>query len=430
VRAIPSLSRREARWLALDAQGLGRARPRAAGRRELLAAIARLGVLQLDAINVLERTQALVPWSRLGAYSRAHLHALSGREGALFEYWGHAASLLPVASHPLFRWRMAAFRDASPDASPAYVARWRAWGEAHAAYVASVLAEVRERGPLAAAELSDPRRRNGEWWERRSVGRQALEWLFARGELAAWRSASFERVYDLPERVLPRGVLSAPAPAAADAQRALLAAAARALGVGTLADLADYFRIPLRAAAARVAELVEAGVLRRVGVEGWREAAYCPRAVRVRRPERAHATLLSPFDSLIWERRRTRRLFGFDYRIEVYTPEPRRRYGYYVLPLLLGDALVARLDLRAERRASRLRVEGAFLEPGARSREVAAAAAAELRALADWLGLEQVRVGRRGDLAPALRAASTRGRNPAGSRLPGTLSARARRPRA
>ena len=400
---MASLSSREARWLALEAQGLGRPRPRATDRRRLLALVGELGVVQLDAINVLERTQFLVPWSRLGPYRRDDLHAISGREGALFEYWGHAASLLPIASQPLFRWRMESFHGTL--GGPAYTKRWREWGEAHAAYVASVLAEVCERGPLAAAELRDPRRRDGEWWERRSVGRQALEYLFARGELAAWRNPGFERVYDLPERVIPREVLARPSPRPEDAQRQLIAASARALGVGTSSDLADYYRIPLREAAARVAELVEAGELERVSVEGWREPAYVPRRVRPRRPERTGATLLSPFDSLIWERKRTQRLFGFDYRIEVYTPEPRRRYGYWVMPLLLGDALVARLDLKAERRAARLRVQGAYLERGQRSRDVAPAAAAELRALAEWLGLAQVSVGRRGDLAPALRAA-------------------------
>jgi hypothetical protein len=397
------LSQREARWLAIDAQGLGRPRPRTAGRRELLASIARLGVVQLDAINVVERTQFLVPWSRLGGYDAAQLHALSGQGGALFEYWGHAASLLPVASQPLLRWRMAVFRS-GPDSSR-WWARWRAWGEAHADYVASVLAEVRERGPLAAAQLRDPRRRRGEWWNRRSEGRQALEWLFACGELAAWRSGSFERVYDLPERVIPHDVLARPAPAPDDAQRQLLAAAARSLGVGTLADLADYYRIGAKPAAARVAELVEAGELVRVEVEGWKEPAYCPRDVRVRRPSRTHATLLSPFDSLIWERKRTRRLFGFEYRIEVYTPAAGRRHGYYVLPLLLGDSLVARFDLAADRRASVLRVGGAYVEPGQNAGEVAEAAAAELAALGGWLGLARLRVGRRGNLARALRAA-------------------------
>jgi uncharacterized protein YcaQ len=402
-RTGSDLSQREARWLALAAQGLGRPRPRTATRPQLRELVARLGVIQLDAINVLERTQFLVPFSRLGGYQVAHLEELCGPDGALFEYWAHAASLLPVASQPLLRWRMAAFR--SPSETSRVVARWRAFGAAHADYVARVLGEVRERGPLAAAQLSDPRRRDGEWWERRSVGRQALEWLFARGELAAWRSRGFERVYDLPERVIPREVLAQPAPSLEDAQRRLIASAAKSLGVATLGDLADYYRIAKRHAAARVAELVEAGELEPVEVRGWEETAYCPAGVRPTRPTRTHATLLSPFDSLIWERERTRRLFGFDYRIEVYVPAAQRRYGYYVLPLLLGDALVARFDLKADRKASLLRVEGAYAEPAAKPGAVAAAAAAELDRLRGFLGLAGIRVGRRGDLAPALRAA-------------------------
>lgn len=398
-----TLSQREARWLALEAQGLGAGRPRAKGRGALLALIERLGVLQLDAINVLERPQFLVPWSRLGAFDPAALHGLCGPGGALFEYWGHAASWLPVSHHPLLRWRMAGFRSARP-ATP-YLARWQAWGKKNAAYVRRVRDEVRARGPLSAAQLSNPRRRDGEWWGRRSVGRQALEFLFARGELAGWRNESFERVYDLPERVIPGEVLAQPAPSETEAQRELVATAARALGVATLGDLADYHRIAKGSAAARVAELVEAGRLERVAVEGWREPAYRPSGLRVRRPRRSHATLLSPFDSLIWERERTSRLFGFDYRIEVYVPAPKRRYGYYVLPLLLGDALVARFDLKADRKASELRVESAHAEPAAKAPAVAAAAAAELVRLRAWLGLARVRVGGRGNLASALRKA-------------------------
>ncbi|MEN8160722.1 MAG: crosslink repair DNA glycosylase YcaQ family protein, partial [Myxococcota bacterium] len=251
--------------------------------------------------------------------------------------------------------------------------------------------------------------RDGDWWNRRSVGRQALEHLFARGELAAWRNEGFERVYDLPERVIPSEVLARPEPSEADAHRELVAAAANALGVATVGDLADYYRIAKGPVAARVAELVEAGRLERVAVEGWREPAFRAPGLRVARPRRAHATLLSPFDSLIWERERTSRLFDFDYRIEVYVPAPKRRYGYYVLPLLLGDALVARFDLKADRKAGELRVEGAYLEPGGEAGPVAEAAAVELHALGAWLGLGGLRVGRRGNLATALRAAAKRG---------------------
>jgi uncharacterized protein len=396
------LSNREARWLALEAQGLGRPRP--AGRvdlRHLRGVVDRVGTIQLDAVNVLERTQFLVPFSRIGAYDRRRLLAMNGPGGDLFEYWGHAASLLPMATQPLFRWRMDGYRSGRRG-NGAIDARRAAWRDAHRDYIDAVRAEVGERGPIPASALDDPRRRDGEWWERRSVGRQALEFLFASGEVAAWRSPTFERVYDLPERVILAEVLGTPTPSIEDAHRALLAWSVASHGVATVADLADYYRLRPADAAPRVAELVEAGELVEVAVEGWRQPGYCLPGARPRRPRRTGATLLSPFDSLIWERARTERLFGFEYRIEIYVPEPKRRYGYYVLPLLLGDELVARLDLKADRSTSTLRVPGAFLELGADMATVAEAAAVEMRALATWLGLEDVAVGGRGDLAPAL----------------------------
>ncbi len=220
---------------------------------------------------MLARTQFLVPFSRIGAYDPGLLHRLGGPGGELFEYWGHAASLLPIDAHPLYRWRMAQHREG--DGIPV-AERRRAWHEAHAAYIAAVLDEVRDRGPLAASALSDPRRRQGEWWERRSVGRQALEALFAQGRLAGWRSRSFERVYDLPERVIPAAVLDRATPPVDEAQRRLVVRAARALGVATVADLADYHHLKPRVAAVRVGELVEAGELVPVAVEGWRDRAY------------------------------------------------------------------------------------------------------------------------------------------------------------
>lgn len=392
----------EARWLAIGAQGLGRPRPtRAPGRRELRAAIGRLGVVQLDAINVLARTQFLVLFSRLGAYDVGRVHAMSGPGGEVLEYWAHAASIVPMASQPLHRWRMA--RHGSASDTPARAAVRRAWLDEHAAYLSSVMAEVAERGALTAGQLSDPRRSDGEWWDRRSLGRVALEALFAEGALAAWRTPSFERIYDLPERVVPAEILEQPTPPEDEAHRRLLVQSADALGVATVRDLADYYRLPVRVTATRVAELVEEGSLDPVVVEGWRDTAYIRPGTRVARPTRDHATVLSPFDSLVWDRARTSRVFGFDYRIEVYTPEPDRRYGYFVMPLLLGDELVGRLDLKADRRAGgALRVPAAHLEPGADGAVVAQAAAAELRALSGWLGLGDVAVGERGDLAAAL----------------------------
>jgi len=359
-----------------------------------------IGTLQLDAINVVERTQFLVLFSRLGAYNTDLLHELTGPNGALFEYWGHAASLMPMGQQPLFRWRMA--KGGIYSESESRTAGRRAFEATHAEYIAAILEEVRERGPLPASKLTDPRRRDGEWWDRRSFGRQTLEFLFANGAVAGWRAPNFERVYDLPERVIPPTVLSQPTPSLEDAHRQLVLVAARALGVATIADLASYYVMRQDRVKRSAHELVEAGELVPVSVAGWRDRAFTPANARATRPTRPHATLLSPFDSLIWDRARTARMFGFDYRIEVYTPAPKRVYGYYVLPLLLGDELVARFDLKADRKASTLRVVAAHLEPGADASRVAPAARAELDALASWLGLERVHVARKGNFARSL----------------------------
>jgi uncharacterized protein YcaQ len=411
------LSAREARALAIGAQGLGADRP-APGARRGPAALRRLldglGTLQLDAVNVLERTQFVVPFSRLGPYDRSDLLGLSGPGGAWFEYWGHAASLQPVESYPLFRWRMDEWRT-HRHGGPTGQERRRQWRARYADYLAAVLAEVTERGPLPASQLSEPRRNEGDWWERRSDGRRALEVLFADGVLAAWRNPNFERVYDLTERVIPAAVLDRRAPGPDEAQRELIAIAARCLGVATISDLADYFWLKPAAAKPRVAELVEAGRLLPVTVEGWDQPAYAAAAARRRALRRQHASLLSPFDSLIWNRARTERLFAFRYRIEIYVPEPLRTHGYYVLPLLLGDRLVARFGLKADRRASTLRVTGSYLEPGENPAVVLEPAAAELVALGAWLGLEHVDVAARGDLGPPLRRAFDQRRRPPSS---------------
>jgi uncharacterized protein YcaQ len=390
--------------LAIAAQGLDRARRSGnASRARVRSAVERLGVLQLDAVNVLARTQYLVLFARLGPFDRDHLHRLAGRGGPLFEYWGHMASVQPVALHPLLRWRMD--RGGSYGERPAHASRIAAWASEHADYIDAVLAEVADRGPLSAGMLDEPRRRDGEWWDRRSVGRQALEHLFERGQLAAWRTPSFERVYDLPERTLPPEVLAAPTPTVEDAQRALLRGAADALGVATVRDLADYFRIRTAEATPAVRELVESGELVTVDVEGWSEPAYVRPGVAPTRPRRTHAMLLSPFDSLVWDRSRTERLFGFTYRIEIYTPATKRRYGYYVLPVLLGDQLVGRLDLKADRQLGALRVLASHAEPGVDHDEAATAIASELETMSTWLGADRIVVTDRGDLAPALASA-------------------------
>jgi uncharacterized protein YcaQ len=407
VPADRTLSIADARRLAIGAQGLGKPRAgKPVTRADLRKAIESLRVVQLDAINVVERTQFFVLFSRLGAYDPALVHTLTKPRGPLFEYWGHMASIQPVAVQPLLRWRMEL---PSPYGTSALFRERRAkFNKEHREYIKMVLAEVQERGPLRARELSDPRRRNGEWWDRRSVGRVVLEHLFFEGELSGWRNERFERVYDVPERVLPAAVLDTPTPDPHDAQRSLYLQAARAIGVGTVADLANYWYVVPRDAKPRILELVENGDLVTVNVDGWREPAYTLPNARVPRLSRETATLLSPFDSLIWFRARTERLFGFDYKIEVYVPAPKRKYGYYVFPVLLGDQLVGRLDVKADRKTATLRVVASYAEPGVNPDAVAGPVAAELDALRHWLGLEHTAVGRRGDFAKALAASCAR----------------------
>lgn len=364
-----------------------------------------LGVIQLDSVNVLTRSHYLPAWSRLGAYAPEQLDALASAEPRrLFEYWGHEASLLPVALWPLLRWRM---DDAEHSA-------WRNVREIRKkrALVAQVLELVRERGPVAVSELpqTPSRKRSGSWWGW-SESKLALEWLFWSGQITSAGRRRFERLYDLPERVLPAEILALPTPAPAEAQRALIQQAASALGVATCAELQDYFRLPLAAARAAVSELVERGQLVQVQVHGWAQPGYATEAALsgLGAPARDldHGALLSPFDSLVWHRPRTERLFGMRLRLEVYVPEPKRVHGYYVLPFLLGEELVARVDLKADRASGTLRVLAAHLEPAAkeRSAEVAAALARELTALAAWQALTAVRVARRGGLAAKLAAA-------------------------
>jgi uncharacterized protein YcaQ len=391
-----ALSIGEARRIALAAQGLSSSRPTRVGAAALAEMFRRVQLVQIDSVNVLCRSQELPVWARLGPHDRRLLpRAIEKR--AVFEYWAHAACLAPVELQPMLRWRMAeAFQNGG----------WRSLvslGRKKPEYVKAVLDEIRARGPLAASEMSDAatKRRPGQWW---SWGdhKRALELLFWSGALTTTRRTSqFERVYDLTERVLPATVLAAPTPSVEDAQRTLVERAARALGVGTASDIADYFRIRTTARA-RIAELVEAGTLVPVAVEGWKHPAYLHRDAAM--PKRADAmALLSPFDSLVWERKRTERLFDFHYRIEIYTPPAKRRFGYYVLPFLLGDRLAARIDLKSDREANALIVHAAATERGTKPSIVAGPLAAELRAMATWLGLERIVVGKKGDLAGLLR---------------------------
>jgi len=396
---VVSLSARDARAIAIAAQGLAAPRPAKPTSAALRAMIGRLGVLQIDSVNVLRRSHYLPLWSRLGSYDTDALDRMSHRgPRSLFEYWGHEASLLPVATQPLFRWRMARAKD---DA-------WRRVREVRSrkALVSRVLAAVRDRGPLRCGDIESTQARTSGWWEWNDV-KIAIEWLFWSGQVTAAGRQGFERLYDLPERVLPPDVLAAETPREPDAIRALVAHAATAIGIGTAADLRDYFRLPNAQARTAIAQLVEQGVLVPTTVEGWKQPAFRHRAARASAIDPARAALLSPFDSLVWFRERTERMFGMRFRIELYTPAPKRVHGYYVLPLLLGDALVARVDLKSDRAAKVLRVQAAHAEPGA-PRALPGALAGELTAMATWLGLDGVEVVNRGDLAHKLTAAFAR----------------------
>jgi hypothetical protein len=421
-----SLSLAQARRIALAAQGFTDPPPRGVPtRRHLQRVFGRVGLVQMDSVNVLQRAHYLPFYSRLGPYRPELLdRAAYRRPRALFEYWGHEASLLPVTLQPAMRWRMARAGEFA----------WRGVSRIaleRADLVTWVRQEVAQRGPVTAAEIEAdlPRRRGDGWGWNWSEIKTALEWLFWTGEVtAAGRNGAWARLYDVPERVLPAEVLAAPTPTEPAAFRQLVAAAAGALGVAAAPELRDYFRLPVAGFQAAVDALVEAGELVPVQVAGWRRPAWRHRDARL--PRRIPgAGLLSPFDPLIWERSRTERLFGFRYRIEIYVPAAQRVHGYYVLPFRLGDRLVARVDLKADRRAvgpgggrGVLRVPADWLEPGdgtgAGPAEVAGALAAELWRLAGWLGLAEVAAPAGGDLAGPLAAAVRGGGGTSGGQVP------------
>jgi uncharacterized protein len=373
-----------ARRIALAAQGFGAKRPEAAGIAHLRRTLDRLHLHQIDSVNVLSRAHYLPAFSRLGDYDRADLDRLAWgprRQRRLFEYWAHEASLLPFDLHPLLRWRMA-----QADRGEAGWSGMRVYATERRAEAMALLDRIRSDGPLATSDFEAHKGQSG-WWEW-SDTKRALEWLFWAGHITtAARRGSFERVYDLPERVLPAEVLALPTPDDAEAHRALIERAARAHGIATEGELRDYFRQSPQDARAAVQSLAEDGVLIPVAVPGWRHAWLHRDA---RQPRRIEAqALLAPFDPLIWERDRTERLFGFRYRIEIYVPAEKRVHGYYVLPFLLGDRLVGRVDLKSDRQGSRLLVQSVHLEPDApgHARE---ALQAELEAMARWLGLDRV----------------------------------------
>ena len=396
-----SFSLKHARRMALAAQGFsGRQAPALIKAAHLNRLIDRLGVLQIDSVNAVVRSHYLPLFSRLGNYSPLLLEQAAwsqGRQRSLFEYWGHEASLLPMALYPLLRWRM----ERAKQGQGIYQQMAR-FGREQQAIIQRVLTTVERQGALAAGSLSTREERAGPWWDW-SDEKHALEWLFAAGLVTVAGRRGFERLYDLPERVIPAQLLQMSL-SEAEAQRGLLMHSATALGVGTEKDLRDYFRLDPADSRQRLAELVENGQLLMCRVQGWKQAAYCVPEPKVPRNVLASA-LLSPFDSLIWERSRTERLFDFRYRLEIYTPQHKRVYGYYVLPFLHNERIAARIDLRAERAHGRLAVHAVHEEEPGLGDEGMQALALNLRQLAAWLGLEQVQLNCQRPSANRLRVA-------------------------
>ncbi len=387
------ISINQARRYALAAQGFTERRP--AGRvdvRHFRKVVGRLGVIQLDSVNVFSRAHFMPFFSRLGSYDRDALDRWLWRSGEMFEYWGHMASLMPSDHHRLFRWRMD------------QPLSWKAYSNLEAnrpGFIDSVLAQVRQRGPIQTSELEDTGERLGRTMWNWNDGKVALEALFADGKVTTAGRPGFVRMYDVPDRVIPREHLDAPGLPKEEAQSDLLRMAARAMGVATADDLLDYYRIRGSEARPLIERLAAAGRLVEVDVEGWEKPGYLhPEATLPRAPR--GTALLSPFDNLVWYRDRVERLWDFHYRIEIYVPEPKRVHGYYVLPFLMDGELVARVDLKTDRKAGLLRAKGAFAEPGVDKVAVGRALRDELESVAGWLGMGDLEIARNGDLSTFL----------------------------
>ncbi|WP_328655859.1 winged helix-turn-helix domain-containing protein [Nocardia salmonicida] len=392
----------QARRTALAAQGFGKRKPTNPKRRAILDVVARTRLLQIDSVSAVVRAHYAPVFSRIGAYDRSLLDGAAWSDSAkarrgLVEYWAHEAALIPVADWPLMRWRMAQYRHGRWSGMRKVVERNPTLGK-------DILDVVTEVGAASAGEIErhlelDKPRPKGTWWNL-SDTKMICEQLFAAGELSTARRVGFTRHYDLTERVVPADVLGREI-GEEDAVRELIRRSSRALGIGTEADLRDYYRLARRQSAPAIADLVDAGELLPVDVDGWDAPAYLhPEAATPRRI--TGTALLCPFDPLIFFRPRTQRVFDFHYRIEIYTPEPKRVHGYYVFPLLVDGKLVGRVDLRAERATGRLLAPAAFAEPGYATAETAQALRGALREMADWLELDEVVIGERGDLAPLL----------------------------
>jgi len=396
------LSRAQARRIALAAQGFDRPRPERATARDLRRVIRQLGLLQFDSVNVFDRAHYTVPFSRIGPYDRKRMHQLLYRDGEFTEQWAHEASILPVDSWPLFKPRMAASSRRTRFLK-AFLAKY----PSHPNYLEEVLEDVRARGPIRADEVSEHLvlpKPTGNWGWNWTPARGALEVHFAQGAIAVTqRHGDLARSYDLAERVLPEEHHQREVEHE-EAIRELVLRAARAHGVGTATDLGDYYRLSMRDVRPVIAELADSGELQEVEVEGLDQPAYLHPEARLPRKIESSA-LLSPFDPVVWHRSRGEWLYDFDYRLEIFVPKAQRRYGYYVVPYLLGDRIAARLDLKSDRQGSRLLVQSAHLEEHADASKVVGPLAAELATMAEWLGLEAVQVEPNGALASELRRA-------------------------
>jgi len=384
-----------ARRIALAAQGFASPRPSGrVDRRHLRKVLDHIGLIQIESVNVLVRSQELPLFSRLGDHPRTLIPDATA-DGELFEYWCHEASHLPTSMHRLVRWRMDDARNGT---------MWpglQKFAKSKPKFVQEVRDRVYNDGPLVAGDVKTRTGPKGSWWDW-DDGKAALEYLFWTGEITAQRRTNdFARMYYAPHHVLPENVLKTKTPTAFEARRELLLLAAKSLGIATASDLLDYHRQKPAAAKPVLAELAKEGELEQVRVEGWRDVAYMlpgvtrPRSVNTR-------ALVSPFDSLVWCRPRIERLWDFHYRLEIYTPESKRIYGYYVLSFVLGDRIVARVDLKADRQTGVLLVPGAYSEPDVDLKHVASELAEELKLMARWLGLDAVKVGDKGDLSSTL----------------------------
>lgn len=389
----------QARRIALAAQGFCDSPPKSqVTRSHFKRAFSRMQILQLDSVQYVCRSHYLPMFSRLGAYDTERLDEFTYNSDLVLEVWGHEASLIPMEHEPLLRWRQSRASEG--------LQVWKGLYQLSVEepeYIESAYQQVVERGALRPGQLVDARPRSGDWWGASSIGKLALEWLFRSGRLGAKRDSNFRRYFDLPERIIPADIAALPTPSLEQAQRDLLVIAAKAHGIGTLDCLADYHRLGTRQARPRLEELVEDGQLLQVDVEGWNEPAYMhPEAKRPRSV--AACTMLSPFDPVVWNRRRAALLFDFDYRIEIYVPKPKRIYGYYVLPFLLGDELVGRIEIKTDRKQKVLRVVGAWAEPDHLNEFTAAAMASSVRELSKHLAMNDLATPSKGNLAKLLTA--------------------------